>query len=77
MHVLTFRSRVRPEITGVTPWRTGANVPEDFRPRVLAGQRALHVGDPVTGIYRGADTVLAGINRDGFYIARTDVRAHP
>jgi hypothetical protein len=29
----------------------------------------MHAGDPVTGIYRGADTVLAGIARDGLYVA--------
>jgi deferrochelatase/peroxidase EfeB len=30
----------------------------------------MHTGDPVTGVYRGADAVLAGIDREGFYIAR-------
>jgi deferrochelatase/peroxidase EfeB len=30
----------------------------------------MHAGDPVTGVYRGADAVLAGIDREGFYIAR-------
>jgi hypothetical protein len=70
MHVFTFRSRTYPGMTGFTTWRTGANLPEEFRPWVFVSQGAMHAGDPVTGVYRGADTVLAGIERDGFYIAR-------
>ena len=74
MHVFAFRAVTYPGITGFTTQRTGANLPEDFRPWVLIGQCALHAGDPVTGVYQGADTVLDGIERDGFYIARADVR---
>jgi hypothetical protein len=69
MHVFTFRSRNYPSIIGFTTWRTGVNLPEEFRPWVSVSQGAMHAGDPVTGIYRGADTVLAGIARDGFYVA--------
>jgi hypothetical protein len=75
MHVFTFRSHLRPEMTGFTTRRTGANLPEEFGPWVLVGQTAMHAGDPVTGVYRGADAVLAGIDRDRFYVARVDVRA--
>ena len=75
MHVFTFRSETYPDITGFTTRRGGTNLPEDFGPWLLAGQGALHAGDPVTGVYRGADTVLAGIARDGFYLARAAVRA--
>jgi hypothetical protein len=75
MHVFTFRSRTYPGITGFTTWRGGANLPEEFQPWVYVGQGAMHPGDPVTGVYRGADTVLAGIDRDGFYVARPDVHA--
>jgi hypothetical protein len=74
MHVFTFRSHDRPEMTGFTTRRTGANLPEDLGPWVLVSQGAMHAGDPVTGVYRGADTILAGINRDSFYVARVDVR---
>ena len=70
MHVFTFRSRTYPGTTGFTTWRTGANLPEEFRPWVFVGQGAMHTGDPVTGVFRGADTVLAGIDRDGFYVTR-------
>jgi hypothetical protein len=75
MHVFTFRSETCPDITGFTTKRSGANLPEDLGPWLLVGQGALHAGNPVTGVYRGADTVLAGIERDGFYIARAAVRA--
>jgi hypothetical protein len=75
MHVFTFRSHVRPEMTGFTTRRMGANLPEEFGPWVSVAQGAMHAGEPVTGVYRGADTVLAGIGRDGFYIARVGVRA--
>jgi hypothetical protein len=74
MHVFTFRSSACPGITGFTTMRTGPNPPEEFGPWVLVSQCALHAGNPVTGVYRGADTVLVWIKRDGFYIARADVR---
>jgi hypothetical protein len=74
MHVFTFRSHVRPEVTGFTTRRTGANLPEELGPWVLVGQGAVHAGEPVSGVYRGADTILTGIERDGFYIARVGVR---
>jgi len=75
MHVFTFRSEAQPGITGFTTRRTGDNLPEEFRPWLFVAQGAMHAGEPVTGIYRGADTVLAGIGRDGFYIARVRVTA--
>ena len=75
MHVFTFRSRTYPGITGFTTWRTGANLPEEFRPWAFVSQGAMHTGDPVTNVYRGADTVLAGIHGDGFYVAKVDVLA--
>ena len=74
MHVFTFRSRVRPEMTGFTTRRNGANLPEELGPWVLVSQGAMHGGDLVTGVYRVADAVLAGVDRDGFYIARAEVR---
>jgi hypothetical protein len=77
MHVFTFRSRVRPDMTGFTSWRTGGNLPEDLRPWVYVSEGAMHAGEPVNGVYRGADTVLAGILRDGFYIARAKTEARP
>ncbi|MGA3005957.1 MAG: hypothetical protein ABSE20_30010 [Acetobacteraceae bacterium] len=76
MHVFTFRSRARPDVAGFTTWRTGSNLPEEFGPWVFVSQGAMHAGDPVTGIYGGANTVLAGIERDGFYAGRVDVRDH-
>jgi hypothetical protein len=70
MHV----SRTHPSITGFTTRRTGANLPAELGPWALVGQGAMHVGDPVAGVYRGADTVLAGIGSDGFHIARVDTQ---
>jgi hypothetical protein len=75
MHVFTFRSETYPGINGFTTRRSGDNLPEEFGPWVLAGQGAMHPGDAVPGVYRGADTVLAGIESDGFYVARADVRS--
>jgi hypothetical protein len=70
MHVFTFRSRTYPGMNGFTTWRTGANLPEEFRPWVFASQGAMHAGDPVTGVHRGADAALAEIERYGSYVAR-------
>jgi hypothetical protein len=75
MHVFTFRSRTYPGITGFTTWRSGANLPEETGPWVLVGQGAMHAGGPVTGIRGGADAVLAGIDRDGFYLGSVDFGA--
>ena len=73
MHVFIFRSRTHPGVTGFTTWRTGSNLPEEFRPWGFVSQGAMHAGDPVTGVYRGADAVLAGIDGDGFYVAGVDI----
>ena len=75
MHVFTFRSETYADITGFTTRRSGENLAEEFGPWVLDGQGAMHVGEPVPGVYRGADTVLAGIESDSYYIARMDVRS--
>ena len=75
MHVFTFRSHAQPETTGFTTRRTGANLPDELGPWILVNQGAMHAGEPVTGVYRGADAILAGIKREGFYVARVKVRA--
>ena len=75
MHVFTFRSRAEPDIVGFTTRRTGSNLPEDFAPWDLVSQAAMRAGDPVTGVYGGANKVIAGIDRDGYYVGRLDVRA--
>jgi hypothetical protein len=78
MHVFTFKSRDRPDLAGFTTWRTGSNLPEELGPWVFVRQSAMHTGDPVTGIYGGADTVLAGIERDGCYVGRVELtRSRP
>jgi hypothetical protein len=63
MHVFTFRSCTYLGTTGFTTRRTGANLPEELGPWVSVSQGGMHDGDPVTGVYRGAQTVLAGIDR--------------
>jgi hypothetical protein len=75
MHVFTFQSQARPDVAGFTTWRTGSNLPEELGPWAFVSQGAMHSGEPVTGIYGGAETVLAGIERDGFYVAKAEVRA--
>jgi hypothetical protein len=75
MHVFIFQSRARPDLAGFTTRRSGSNLPEELGKWVFVGQGAMHAGDPVTGVYGGANTVLAGIERDGFYVARADVHA--
>jgi hypothetical protein len=75
MHVFTFRSRPRPGLAGFTTWRTGANLPEELGPWALVSQGTMHIGDTVTGVYGGADTVLAGIDGNGFFVAKVDVPA--
>jgi hypothetical protein len=59
---------------GFTTWRTGANLPGEFAPWSMIGQGALHAGDPVLGVPGGADTVLSGIQREGFFIALPELR---
>jgi hypothetical protein len=75
MHVFTFQSRARPNLVGFTTRRTGSNLPEELGPWAFVSQGAMHPGDPATDVYGGADTVLAGIDRDGFYVGRADVHA--
>lgn len=74
MHIFTFKSQSRPELTGRTTWRTGANLPEDLGPWLLVSQSAMHAGESVPGVHGGADTVIAEIDRHGFYIGRVDFR---
>jgi hypothetical protein len=75
MHVFIFQSRARPEMAGFTTRRTGANLPEELGPWAIVRQGSMHAGDPVTGVYGGAKTVLAGIERDGFYVGKADLHA--
>ena len=79
MHVFVFQSQRRsPTKVGFTTWRSGANLPEEFAPWRLVSQSALHAGDPVVGVSGGADAVLTGIEREGFFIAQVDLRRmHP
>jgi hypothetical protein len=75
MHVFTFRSQARPNLAGFTTRRSGSNLPEELGPWRLVSQGAMHAGDVTPGVWGGADAVLAGIDREGFYIGRIDL--HP
>jgi hypothetical protein len=75
MHVFVFQAQRRNStIFGFTTRRTGSNLPEAFGPWVLASQGAVHSGDPIAGVPGGADTVLSGIEREGFFIAHQVMR---
>jgi hypothetical protein len=75
MHVFVFQSqRKNSTKVGFTTRRTGANLPAEFGPWSMVSQAALHAGDPVAGVPGGAETVLTGIQRDGFFISQPELR---
>jgi hypothetical protein len=74
MHVFVFRSRIYLGITGFTTWRTGENLPKETGPWLFVSQGAMNAGNPVDGIRGGSDVVLAGIERDGFYLGSVNFR---
>jgi hypothetical protein len=77
MHVFTFLSQSRCDLAGFTTQRAGANLPGETGPWVPVNQGALHEDDLIAGLYGGGDTVLEGIERDGFYLGRVEVRRSP
>jgi hypothetical protein len=75
MHIFVFQCQRRHATKlGFTTWRSGANLPGEFGPWSMVGQGAMHAGDPVVGVPGGAETVLTGIQRDGFFVAQPELR---
>jgi hypothetical protein len=75
MHVFVFQTQRRNSTkVGFTTWRSGANLPVEPAPWSMVSQGAMHTGDPLIGVPGGADTVLIGIERDGFFIAQPELR---
>jgi hypothetical protein len=74
MQMYIFRSDKDPAIAGFTTQRHGGNLPAEFAPWRPPGGAAIQTGDEFADVTGGADVVLAGIARDGFYLAMSEGR---
>jgi hypothetical protein len=74
MHVFIFQSQSDAGIVGITAQRDGKNLPGQYAPWKAIGNGALQSGGSLAGITEGADHVLAAIAKDGYFLARANVR---
>ena len=73
MKLHVFRSGREPDVFGFTPDATGMNLPAEYGPWI-ALKGAMEVVPTASLVGVGASgPVFAGIERDGFYVARSDV----
>ena len=75
MAITLFRSAKRPDIFAFTADETGSNLPAGLAPWTLAHQGSALATGPVTAI-GVSDPVVAAVERDGFYIARSETFSH-
>jgi hypothetical protein len=73
MQVFVFRSRKDDFIVGFTTRRGGGNLPEEFAPWALLNKMAMMPNTDVAGVSVGSDAILAGIQQDGFVVARSKI----
>lgn len=75
MRAYIFQSEKDADVVGFTPQRDGGNLPAEFGPwQALGGGQAIQTGEHLAGVNGGGDAVQVGIQRDGFFLARTEVR---
>ena len=70
MQVFVFRSQIDTSVVGFTTRRGGGNLPAAHAPWGLIERVAMLPGAPIVGVSGGSDAVLAGIQRDGFFLSR-------
>lgn len=68
MQVFIFRSKINPGMVGFTTRRGGGNLPAEYAPWEPLDRVSMLPGAPVAGVSGGSDAVLAGIQRDGFFL---------
>jgi len=64
-------------MVGYTTRRGGGNLPTAYAPWELIERVAMLPGASVIGSSGGSDEVLAGIQRDGFFLTGSDVIVAP
>lgn len=70
MQVFIFCSQIDTSVVGFTTRRGGGNLPVAYAPWELLDRVAMLPGAPIVGVSGGSDPVLAGIQRDGFFLSR-------
>lgn len=71
MQVFIFQSEKDKDIFGFSGELAGGNLPAEFAPWQRIGNTALQSGGGVAGI-GPADAVIASIEREGFFVARSE-----
>jgi len=72
MQVFIFHSKIDTSMVGFSRRRSGGNLPAAYAPWELIDRVAMLPGAPVAGVSGGSDAVLAGIQRDGFFLSRSE-----
>jgi hypothetical protein len=69
MQVFIFRSQIDTSVIAFTTRRGGGNLPAAYAPWELLERVAMLSGAPIAGVSGGSDSVLAGIQRNGFFLS--------
>jgi hypothetical protein len=72
MQIFLFQSEIDNDLAGFTEEEDGGNLPSDYAPWKLIGGRAVQIGSNLSGVSGGGDALLAAIQRDGFFLARSE-----
>jgi hypothetical protein len=70
MQVFIFRSQIDTGVVGFTTRRGGGNLPVVYAPWELIDRVAMLPGAPIVGVSGGSDAVLAGIERNGWFLSK-------
>jgi hypothetical protein len=74
MQVFVFYSEKDGDIAAFTNDQDGQNLPAEFAPWKPLGGGAMRVGDNLAGASGRGNAVMDGIARDGFFLARAELR---
>jgi hypothetical protein len=70
MQVFIFRSQIDTSVVGFTRRRGGGNLPVVYAPWELVDRVAMLPGAPIVGVSGGSNAVLAGIERNGWFLSK-------
>jgi hypothetical protein len=73
MQLFTFRSQRDIGVTAFTAQKDGGNLPPDFQPPQPLTEVDVMPDTTIAGVTEGSNAVLAGVQRDGFFVVRPSI----
>ena len=74
MQTFTFKSEADHTVVGFTSHRDGGNLPAEFAPWKLMAEEVMQPGGHIAGVNGGTTAVLAGLNREGYFLSHAKVQ---